>query len=156
MVYSEFAFGIFLNVISRSTKGIGIVVGASFLVCIYCHWAVSLITLGLKSWLNKSGLWSLYILVIFSTTTCISFTKLNLRRSIWGAEQIQIIIGSKVMTQNKMQVKKSLSFAEQSVFVSSIPSSMHSSENENSVSMVWTKGHRIRSHPSLTDIWFKA
>ena len=34
------------------------------------------------------------------------------------------MIGSKVMTQNAMQAKKSLSFAEQSVFVSSIPSSM--------------------------------
>merc|ERR1712008_618057 len=47
MVYSEFAFGIFFDVISGSTKGIGIVVGASFLVCIYCHWSVSLIALGL-------------------------------------------------------------------------------------------------------------
>merc|ERR1712172_90854 len=47
MVYSEFAFGIFLNVISRSTKRIGIVIRASFLVSINCHWAVSLIALGL-------------------------------------------------------------------------------------------------------------
>ena len=34
------------------------------------------------------------------------------------------MIGSKVMTQNANEMKKSSSFEEQSVFVSSIPSSM--------------------------------
>ena len=46
-------------------------------------------------------------LVIFLTPTFISFTKLKIRWSFWGAE---LIIGSKVMTQNATQAKKSRSF----------------------------------------------
>ena len=42
-------------------------------------------------------------LVIFSTTTSISFTKLKIRRSFWVAKQVLIIIGSKVMTQQSNQ-----------------------------------------------------
>merc|ERR1712086_421140 len=45
MVYSEFGFGIFFDVISGSTKRIGIVIWASFLVSIHSHWSVSLIAL---------------------------------------------------------------------------------------------------------------
>ena len=43
----------------------------------------------------------------FLTPTFISFTKLKIRWSFWGAE---LIIGSKVMTQNATQAKKSRSF----------------------------------------------
>ena len=38
--------------------------------------------------------------VIFSTTTLIFFTKLKFRPSFWGAEQVCILIGSWIMTQN--------------------------------------------------------
>ena len=43
-------------------------------------------------------------LVIFSTTTLISFTKMRFWRSFWGAEQVWTSIGSKVMTQNANEV----------------------------------------------------
>ena len=39
-------------------------------------------------------------LPIFMPATWPSFTKLKFRRSFWGAEQIYIFVGSKVMTQN--------------------------------------------------------
>jgi hypothetical protein len=68
----------------------------------------------LCKWQSKeSAVFSIILrrfLVIFSTTTFISFTKLKIRRSFWGAEQVSIIIGSKVMAQNAMQAKKSRSF----------------------------------------------
>ena len=38
-------------------------------------------------------------LVTFSTTTCISFTKLRFRRSFWGGDRVWIFFGSKVITQ---------------------------------------------------------
>ena len=45
---------------------------------------------------------------LFLETTWLSLTKLRFRRSFWGAGQVYILIGTKVMTQNpktqKMQI----------------------------------------------------
>ena len=70
-------------------------------------------------------------LVIFLTTTFISFTKLKFRPSFWGAEQVQIIISSKVMTQN----------ANEAVTTRRRSSQLLSSYVSLSIIFTWSKIH---------------
>ena len=61
-----------------------------------------------SEWNNNDKLWCIKRIITnghFTTISSHFFTKMRLRQSFWGAEQVWILIGLKVMTQMKKHTK---------------------------------------------------